>query len=225
MHRALRTTAVRAVVVAVLASLAACGGGGAGPESTTIAGAPPTSSSTTVGTVAVSGPTVDAAVAEQPYAYLPEVGDAGGAEVAFTIENKPAWATFDPASGLLSGTPSTADVGSRATVRIVATAGGKRATVEFQLQVVASAQGAATFALDAPVTRTDGSALQNLAGFRVYYGKSATRLDRFVDVKTATATSAVVSQLTPGTWYFAATAYDAHGFESEPTDLAIKTIS
>jgi hypothetical protein len=215
---------VRACSLVVLAALAACGGGGGGGETPSIAGAPPTSSSTTAGAVALGGPRIDAAVANQFYQYVPEIGDTSGAEVVFAVENKPAWATFDAAAGTLSGTPTSADVGSRGAVRISAVAGGSRSTVEFQLQVVASADGVASVSLDAPVTRTDGSALQNLAGYRIYYGKTATRLDQFVDVKDRGATNAVVSQLTPGTWFFAATAYDANGFESEPTELAQKQI-
>jgi hypothetical protein len=208
----------------VFAAVAACGGGGSEGDASTIVGAPPTSSSTTVGAVAIGGPKADAAVANQFYQFVPEIGDTSGADVVFAIENKPAWATFDAAAGTLSGTPTGADVGSRAAVRISAVAGGSRTTVEFQLQVVASADGVASVSLDAPVTRTDGTALQNLAGYRIYYGKTATRLDRFVDVKDRAATSAVVSQLTPGTWFFTATAYDANGFESEPTELAQKQI-
>jgi hypothetical protein len=223
-HRALRTPAVRACALVALAALAACGGGGSGESTTTVGGAPPTSSSTTAATVAIGGPPIDAAVANEFYQYVPEMGDTSGAEVVFAVDGKPAWASFDAAAGTLSGTPSGADVGSRRTVRISAVAGGSRTSVEFQLQVVASADGVASVSLDAPVTRTDGTALQNLAGYRIYYGKTATRLDRFVDVKDRTATSAVVGRLTPGTWFFAATAYDANGFESEPTGLAQKQI-
>lgn len=215
MYRAPRTLVVRSCVLVVFAALAACGGGG----DSEISGAPTASS-----TVAIGGPNADAAVANQHYQYVPEVGDFAGADVVFSVENKPAWATFDSGTGMLTGTPASADVGSRSTVRIVAVAGSKRATVEFQLQVVASADGVASIALAAPLTRTDGSALQNLAGYRIYYGKTRARLDQFVDVKDRAATNAIVSQLTPGTWYFAATAYDANGLESDPTDLQQKTI-
>jgi hypothetical protein len=222
-YRAFRTPMVRACALVVLVSLAACGGG-SGDESPVVSGAPASGGSTAAGAVAISGPKVDAAVADQRYEFVPDVGDTGGAEVAFSIENKPAWATFDQAAGTLSGTPTGSDVGSRSTVRITATAAGKRATLELQLQVVATAAGVASIALEAPTTRTDGTVLQNLAGYRVYYGKTATRLDQFVDVKDRAATGVEVARLTPGTWYFAATAYDANGLESEPAELGNKTI-
>lgn len=218
MHRVIRTAMVCACV-AVAGSLAACGGG-----ADSASGAGPASSSSTVAGATLSGPRADAAVADQLYEYVPETGDFAANAVAFSIENKPAWATFDAAGGVLRGTPTRADIGAKSTVRITAAAGSTRQVLEFQLQVVATAEGVVSIALGAPLTRTDGSALANLAGYRIYYGKTATRLDQFVDVKDGRATSADVRSLTPGTWHFAATAYDANGLESDATDVASKTV-
>ena len=55
----------------------------------------------------------------------------------------------------------------------------------------------------APTTNTDGSALTNLAGFKVYYGTSSTSLSSSTTVDDMTRRSATISSLTPGTWYFA----------------------
>jgi hypothetical protein len=216
--RAHRTFLVRAALAfAVATSLAACGGGSGGTvEGVTTAVAPTAAAPT--------GPKTDAAIADQPYAYTMDAGDTGGATVAFAIENKPAWAEFDATTGTLSGTPGRGDVGSSANVRLTATAGTARTSVELQLKVVASADGAVTIALGRPTTRTDGSALANLAGYRIYYGRTPTRLDQFVDVNDPALTDARVANLTPGTWYFAATAYDRAGFESEPSEVTPKTI-
>jgi hypothetical protein len=222
-HRVVRTAGVRAALFVVVASaLGACGGG----SSATVAdvSAPPTASSTTAGTLQISGPRVDAAVANQRYEFVPEIGDVGTANVTYSVDGKPAWATFDATSGVLSGVPSGADVGSRQRVRVTASTAGASSTHEIDLQVVATADGAAEVALSAPATRTDGSTIGDLAGYRIYYGKTATRLDHFVDVKDASVPGAQVSGLTPGTWYFVATAYDASGFESETTEVASKTI-
>ncbi len=218
MYRATRTALVCAIAI-VGSSLAACGGGGGTTTSGGSAGA------TAASGALLSGLPSDAAVANQPYEFVPDVGETGGAAVAFAIENKPAWATFDAGSGVLAGTPGSGDVGSTQTIRITATVGSAKYAHELKLRVVAEASGVATVALEAPRTRTDGSQLANLAGFRIYYGKVATRLDQFVDVKDARVTDARVSNLTPGTWYFSAVAYDAYGFESAATDVATKTIS
>jgi hypothetical protein len=222
-HRVVRTPGVRAALFVVVASaLSACGGGSSATTFDAIAQT--AASSTSAGALRVAGPRADAAVAGQHYEFMPELADPGADSVTYAIENKPRWATFDGTSGALSGVPADGDVGSRQRVRVSASVRGATAVHEFDLQVVAQADGTAEVALDAPVTRTDGSSLGNLAGYRIYYGKTATRLDRFVDVKDASAPGAQVSGLTPGTWYFAAIAYDASGFESAPTDVGSKTI-
>jgi Fibronectin type III domain len=77
----------------------------------------------------------------------------------------------------------------------------------------------------APTTYTNGSALTNLAGYRVYYGTSSNALSRSVDVPNAGATDHVVQDLTAGTWYFAVAAYTNTGLESAYSSVVSKTIT
>lgn len=222
MHRVPRLAVASAIACLNLA-LAACGGGSA----TTSGSAAASATAPTAGTLAISGAAQDAAIAGERFKYLPDVGDVGDvgdATLAFTAEGVPSWAAFDADSGALTGTPSTSDVGSSANVKITAKSGASTASLDVQLQVVAAADRAATVELQAPNVRIDGTSLDNLAGYRIYYGKSAARLDRYVEIPDARLTSAQVSELTPGTWYFVATAYDANGIESPFTDVASRTI-
>ncbi len=47
------------------------------------------------------------------YSFVPTASDPDtGSTLSFTISNKPAWATFDSATGALTGTPKRADVGT-----------------------------------------------------------------------------------------------------------------
>jgi hypothetical protein len=55
-------------------------------------------------------PPVDA-MAGQSYAFTPTASDPEGQPLNFWISGKPAWADFDPATGSLSGTPTTMDIG------------------------------------------------------------------------------------------------------------------
>ncbi len=56
--------------------------------------------------------TPDATVAEDaPYSFTPTGADIDGDTLVYSITNKPAWATFDPATGELSGTPTNVNVG------------------------------------------------------------------------------------------------------------------
>jgi hypothetical protein len=77
----------------------------------------------------------------------------------------------------------------------------------------------------APVTkRTDGAALTDLAGYRIYYGTSPAAATQTVVVADPKATTYVVTRLTPGTWYFAVAAYTKGGAEGPRSDVGSKTI-
>ncbi|WP_416671886.1 DUF4347 domain-containing protein [Egbenema bharatensis] len=45
------------------------------------------------------------------YSFVPTAVDVDGDRLTFAINNKPAWASFDPKTGQLSGTPTEADIG------------------------------------------------------------------------------------------------------------------
>ena len=52
------------------------------------------------------------------YAFTPRASDADGDVLRFTIGNKPGWASFDTATGRLSGTPKTAGTFPDITIRV-----------------------------------------------------------------------------------------------------------
>ena len=64
----------------------------------------------------------------------------------------------------------------------------------------------------APTTNEDGSALDDLAGYKVYYGNSSGSYSNVIDV--GSFTNAEIDDLAPGTYYLAVTAYDIFGNES-----------
>jgi hypothetical protein len=64
-----------------------------------------------------------------------------------------------------------------------------------------------------PTQNTDGSALTNLAGVRIYYGSSASNLSQMVQLTTAQ-TSYTIPNLATGTWYFGGVAYTTAGTQS-----------
>lgn len=74
-----------------------------------------------------------------------------------------------------------------------------------------------------PTTNTDGSALTDLAGYRVYYGTNSSALNQVQTVASAGATTATVTALAAGTWYFALEAFTAAGAESLPSTVVSKT--
>lgn len=78
----------------------------------------------------------------------------------------------------------------------------------------------------APTQRSNGSALSlsQLQGYRIYIGKSPYDLTLAYDLGVPTATSYTVSNLAPGTYYFAVAVYDTSGMESGLSTVTSKRI-
>ena len=76
----------------------------------------------------------------------------------------------------------------------------------------------------APTKNVDGSALTNLAGYKIYYGTTSKNYTQTVSVTGASTTQWTLS-LAPGTYYFAMTAVDSTGGESSKTNEVSKTIN
>src|SRR5690606_1367459 len=58
---------------------------------------------------------------DTPHAFEPEASDGDGDILHFSISNPPPWAKFEPMSGRLHGTPTAADVGTYANIKITVT--------------------------------------------------------------------------------------------------------
>ena len=76
----------------------------------------------------------------------------------------------------------------------------------------------------APSTRDDQSPLTNLAGYVVYYGQRSGEYGSRVIIDDPQITTHVVDDLSPGTWFFSVTAYDANGFESNASSEVVRTL-
>ena len=160
------------------------------------------------------------------YSFQPTASDPDGNTLTFSIQNKPAWASFSASTGRLSGTPAAADVGSYSNIMISVSDGTASASLPaFAISVTQVATGSATISWTPPTQNTDGSSLTNLAGYRLYYGTNSASLTQTVQIANAGASSFVVENLSPATWYFAVKAYNSSGAESDMSGLASKTIN
>jgi uncharacterized repeat protein (TIGR01451 family) len=59
----------------------------------------------------ISGTPPPEAQVGQLYSFTPVASDAEGGTLSFSVQNKPAWASFNSGTGQLSGTPGSSDVG------------------------------------------------------------------------------------------------------------------
>ena len=84
--------------------------------------------------------------------------------------------------------------------------------------------GTATLSWQAPTTNTDGAALTDLAGYRIYYGMNADDLTQTVQLAGVGLQTYVIDDLGSGAWYFAVKAVTRTGVESALSDIVSKTI-
>jgi len=196
---------------------------------------PPTSSSTgtsvkapAAAVVLAGNPPANVTVGD-PYYYAPTVSQGSG-PVSFSILGQPPWTSFDSQTGALAGTPTAADVGLSGEITITASNSVNTVSIgPFTIEVdpaasTAAATGSATLTWSPPDQNVDGSPLTNLAGYLVHYGTSETSLTQIIDLSDAGATTYVVSNLAPGTYYFAVSAYNSLGLEGAWSNIASKTL-
>jgi hypothetical protein len=175
----------------------------------TISGSPPTA--VTVGTA---------------YSFTPTASDPDGDPLTFSIANLPAWASFDTATGRVSGSPAAQHVGTTTGI-VITVDDGRQATASlaaFNVTVQAVAVGSATLSWMPPTTNTDGSPLTDLAGYKIYWGTALGTYPNSTTLSNPGLTSYVVTNLAPGTYYFVATAFNTSGIESTFSSVASKTI-
>jgi hypothetical protein len=165
--------------------------------------------------------------------YLPVAQDPESDTLRFTSVNLPTWAVLDPTSGHISGTPGPDDEGLYESISItVADATHRVVTAPFSIVVnpaltvnpAPEGNGVASLHWETPLSKVDGEPLDDLAGYRILYGRSSSDLDHSVMIPDPAATSYQVSALTSGVWYFAVVAVSSNGFEGPPTTLATKSI-
>lgn len=223
-------------------ALAGCGGGdedsapaGSKPSSTT----PPTTTPTNTNTAPVgtpnstankaptlSGSAVTAVAANSSYTFAPAAVDPDGDPLAFQINNKPSWATFDTVTGKLSGVPTLAHAGEYPNIVISVNDGTSSAALPpFSIQVNGPAAApAVSLAWTAPTLNEDGSVLSDLAGYTIIYGSSASVLDRSIRIENPGIDRYVLDDLPSGTYYFGVKAFTSSGVESATSNIVTRTI-
>jgi hypothetical protein len=190
-------------------SITVSASGGTTNQPPTISGTPPTSVRTGVA-----------------YSFTPTARDPEGKTLTFSIANKPAWAAFSTTTGRLSGTPSSTQTGTFSSIRISVSDGTTTVSLPTFAIVVSttSTTGSATLSWTPPTLNTNGTALTNLAGYRILYGTSATSLTRTIQVANAGISRYVVENLASGRWYFSVRAYTTTGVESAASATANTTV-
>jgi hypothetical protein len=140
-----------------------------GHASTALAGF---SITVTNATPVISGVAPATATVGNVYTFAPTASDANaGTTLTFSLDTPPPWATFNPATGQLQGTPAAIDVGTYSNLVITVSDGVAQASLPaFTITVQAVATGSALLTWVPPTENTDGTPLTNLAGCKFYWG-------------------------------------------------------
>ena len=161
----------------------------------------------------------------QNYTFTPTASDADGDPLTFSISNLPSWANFDAATGSISGTPQAGDEGVYSNISITVSDGIDTDSLgPFSITVNAAALGSVTLNWTPPTENEDGSPLTDLAGYRIYWGPSVDNYPNSVTINNPSISSYVIDNLSPGTYVFAAKAFNSAGVESTFSNTATKTI-
>lgn len=160
------------------------------------------------------------------YAFQPVASDPNGDTLTFSINGKPGWAGFETKTGILSGTPAASDLGTFSNISITVSDGLSSASLApFSILVSPAASNSAALSWTPPTTDTNGGAISNLAGYKVYYGTSENALTSVIQITNPGLTSYTVGNLGAGTYYFAVSAYTTDGIEGGQSAVGSKTMT
>lgn len=159
------------------------------------------------------------------YSFTPSASDPDGDTLTFSIQNRPVWASFDSGTGRLIGTPTFGDIGSFASIRISVSDGQATASIpDFAVDVTQVAAESVTLSWTAPTDNEDGTTLNDLAGYNIYWGRSSGNYPNTIRVDNPGITSYVVENLSPDTYFFSAAAFNSAGVESRLSGEAVATV-
>ncbi len=173
----------------------------------------------------ITGAPASSATVGSAYSFEPAAQDPSHATLTFSVANAPSWASFDRATGRLSGIPAAANVGTTSNILIRASDGhASAALAPFSITVSEPANGSVTLSWTAPTTNTNGTPLNDLAGYRILYGANPGALTQVIAVSNPGLTDYVIDNLAPQTYYFNIVAYTASGLQSSLSNLVSATV-
>lgn len=225
MKFSLGKAAATTVLFAILVILSGCLTSGSDDAASVSSDPPDPGPAPSNSAPSISGNPPPSVVVGTAYAFTPTASDPNGDTLTFSIENLPAWADFNSATGEISGVAVLGSEGTYSDIRISVTDGTDSAALpSFSIEVTQTALGAATLSWNPPVENQDGSPLTNLAGYRVYYGTSPGNYGTTIQIDNPGVSSYVVENLAPNTYYFASTAFNTDGLESTFSNEVSKTV-
>ena len=131
------------------------------------------------------------------------------------------WTTSDGGIAVVSNSIASKGLAittSTGSITITATLGD----ITGSASLTVTAADTARLVWDSPMTYADGTRLLDLAGYKIYYGTSPRTYTMVINV--GNVTTYEITNISSGRYYFAVTAYDASGNESDYSREIMKLI-
>jgi hypothetical protein len=172
----------------------------------------------------LSGIPPDSVIAGDPYLFRANVEYDGQSTPVFSITGLPLWASFDEATGELSGTPRESDVGIYEMITISASDGSLESSLPPFSIAVGSATGSVTLSWTPPTENEDGSPLLDLAGYWIYWQDEAHTDAESMKIDNPGLSTIVIDNLAAGTYEFAMTSFNVDGVESARSNTITRIV-
>ena len=171
----------------------------------------------------ISGTPEETIEVGQSYYFAPTTVAPAGANLTYSVANKPSWVTLKSSNGALSGKPTAAGVAKN--IILTVSDGAQSASLPaFSITADAAAapsSGSATLSWSVPTNNTNGSPLTNLKGYVVRYGTNSSNLSSQMSVTT---NEVEIENLSAGVWYFEVASVNSLNVESVFSSAASKQI-
>jgi len=210
------------VLVSLLALvLSACPGSGSGPNpfdgvgSEGGAGGPGDGSDESPVTITISSP-AESGTLETPDDSVSLAGTADSNTAIVSVS----WTSDKGGEGQATGAETWETdtiplvVGENTITITAADSAGATASETVVIKRESETAGSVTLNWEPPTTREDGTPLTDLAGYYIHYGRMSETYDYEIKIENPGVVTYVVENLASGTWYFALSAYDSAGLES-----------
>jgi hypothetical protein len=162
----------------------------------------------------------------EQYSFTPSASDPDDDTLTFSIQGLPGWASFSSSNGSITGTPSMADEGSYGPIAVSVTDGKLSTSLPtFSIAAVSASLGSVTLSWTPPTMNEDGTALTDLAAYKIYYGVAAGNYPSQVRIDNPGISTYVVDNLAPNTYYFVSTAINASEVESSYSNMATRIVN
>lgn len=162
--------------------------------------------------------------ASRSYTFIPTVYDPEGGALDFSISNAPDWVSFDESTGTISTEPTIDDIDSEYEVTLSVSDGKNIVYLEpFTLSVKLGIE-TAYISWTPPTENSDGTVLEDLAGYRIYYGTEIGKYNEPITLDSAEVTTYTIKNLPLPEYFFTMTAFDIYGNESDFSEIVNKRV-